>query len=189
MKISRIIVGLCLFALTNSWFLSACNSETSVTPDPTPIVVWEFKNETAFDTVYPEGWTSEIIRQGILVFAPEDVAYELVPGPTMTVILESPRGFADVEEGLDHFLEFGPLREDYILTSEIKPIQLGQYDGLQVGIAREATEMFIAMKGVITAAETGKSNIYYFVATAPDEQWEQSWPQFLAILQNVNFNE
>jgi hypothetical protein len=175
--------------LTTAWLLLGCHSETSVTPSPTPIVVWEYKNETAFDTVFPEGWTNEIIRQGILVFAPEEVAYELVPGPTMTVILESPRGFNNVEEGLDHFLEFGPLRANYVITSEIKPVQLGQYDGLQVGVSREETEMLIAMKGVITAAETEKNNIYYFVATAPEEEWEQSWPQFLAILQNVHFNE
>ena len=189
MRVLRRIIGLCILLITTAWSLLGCNSETSVTPDPTPIVVWEYKNETAFDTVYPEGWVSDILRQGILVFSPEEVAYELVPGPTMTVILEPPRGFADVEEALDHFLEFGPLRQDYVITSEIKPIQLGQYEGLQVGVAREATEMFIAMKGVITAAETGKSNIYYFVATAPEEQWEQGWPQFLAILQNVHFNE
>jgi hypothetical protein len=188
MKVTRIFVGLFIFLMT-AWSLSACNSEKDETPDSTPIVVWEYKNETAFDTVYPQGWTSEVIRTGIMVFAPEEVAYDLVPGPTMTVILEAPRGFSDAAEGLDHFLEFGPLREGYVITSEIAPTQLGQYDGIQVGVEREATEMFIAMKGVITAAETAKSNIYYFVATAPTEQWDQNWPLFLAIVQNVNFNE
>ncbi len=189
MKVTRIIIGLYVFFLITAWSLSACNSVENDSPDSTPIVVWEYKNETAFDTVYPEGWTSEVIRQGILVFSPPDVAYDLIPGPTMMVILEFPKGFADVEEALNHFLEFGPSRDGYAITSQLVPTQLGQYDGLQVQVEREAEEIYIAMKGVITAAKTAKGNFYYFVATAPTEQWEQSWPQFLAILQNVNFNE
>ena len=65
--------------------------------------------------------------------------------------------------------------------------KLGQYSGLRVSVERQSTEEDIAMKGVITAAFTENSTLYYFIATAPTDQWDQNWPKMLAILQNVNF--
>jgi len=171
-------------------FSSGCNSDLDNTPESTPILVWEYKNEIAFDTVYPQGWEQSLIRKGFLVFAPPEVAYQDESGPTMSIMRESPLGFPDsLEEDLNHFLEFGPLREDYFLISDINPVKIGQYDGLEVAVEREATEMFIAMKSVISITRTDSGSLYTLIATAPTEQWDESWPLLLAISQNVTFNE
>lgn len=176
--------------ILGTWALTACNSNNVETPETTPIVVWEYKNETAFDTVYPEGWEQSVLRGGFLAFAPPQVAFDSEPGPSMSVLRDPPGvSFSSLQEEMDHFLEFGPLREDYFLTSEIIPVEIGQYGGLEVQVEREATEMFIAMKGLITITRADSGALYTFIATAPSEQWEESYPLFLAILQNVAFNE
>jgi ABC-type dipeptide/oligopeptide/nickel transport system permease component len=36
--------------------------------------------------------------------------------------------------------------------------------------------------------KTDSGYIYYFIATAPTEDWDESWPEFLAILENVEFH-
>lgn len=170
--------------------LNASCTPSDDTPKPTQIIVWEYKNDTAFDTVYPEGWEQTIIREGFLVFAPPEVAYDSEAGPTMSILREGPLGVPDsVEEELNHFLEFGPLREDYSLISDIVPVEIGQYEGLEVAVERQATEMYLAMKGVISVVRTDSGSLYTFIATAPTDQWDANWPLLLAISQNVTFNE
>jgi hypothetical protein len=189
-QVSKITIVLFVLMLGTSWFLSSCNSDTDTTAEKTPILVWEYKNQTAFDTVYPQGWEYFIVREGIMVFAPDEVTYEAESGPSMTILREAPGvSFAPLREELDHFLEYGPLREDYILTSEVTPVDIGGYEGLEVAIEREATEMFIPMKGVIYVVRADSGALYTFIASAPTEQWDQNWPLLLVISQNINFNE
>jgi hypothetical protein len=185
------VISSWLFLFVGLVFFSAgCVSSGDATPEATPIMVWEYENRTAFDTVYPEGWDVSLIREGFLVFSPPEVAYESVAGPTMSILrtgaLEGP---GTVKEELDHFLEFGPLREDYVLISSINPVKIGQYDGLEVAVEREATEMFLAMKSVISVVKTDSGSLYTFVATAPTDQWDENWPLLLSISQNISFNE
>ena len=169
---------------------SGCKSDLTSTLESTPILVWEYSNEVAFDTVYPEGWEHYIIRVGFSVFSPPEVAYQNESGPTMSVIRETPFGVpGTLEEEVNQFLEFGPLREEYFLISDINPVKIGQYDGLEVAVEREASEMFLAMKSVISITRTDSGSLYTFIATAPTEQWDESWPLLLAISQNVTFNE
>ncbi|OGO16879.1 MAG: hypothetical protein A2Z14_01790 [Chloroflexi bacterium RBG_16_48_8] len=172
------------------WMLSGCTSDSDSPPETTPILVWEYKNQTAFDTVYPEGWEYGIIREGFIVFAPPNVAYDSESGPSMSILREAPGVLiSSLQEELDHFLEYGPLREDYFLISEVNPVTIGQYDGLEVAVERESTEMFIAMKAMIYVIRTDSGSLYTFMATAPTEQWEESWPLLSAIIQNGTFNE
>jgi len=172
------------------WILSACTKETDTPTKPTPIVVHEYENPTAFDVVYPQGWEYGIIREGFIAFAPPNVAYDTESGPVMSILREEPTGaISSLEEELNHFLEFGPLREDYFLISDIHPVTIGQYDGLEVAVEREATEMFIAMKATLSVVRTESGSLYTFIATAPTEQWEESLPFFSAMMQNVTFNE
>jgi len=180
-----------LFLFVGLLIVSAgCVSTENATPKATPIIVWEYENETAFDTVYPEGWEVSLIREGFLVFAPPNVAYDSEAGPTMSVLRTSPLGGAgSLEDELNHFLDFGPLREDYFLTSDINPVKIGQYDGLEVAVEREAKDMYLAMKSVISMVRAENGSLYTFVATAPADQWDESWPLLLAISQNINFNE
>jgi hypothetical protein len=192
MKMRQVIkfVFLWMVFILGTWALSACNSTDIEPPEETPIVVWEYKNETAFDTVYPEGWEQSVLREGFLAFAPPKVALDSEPGPSMSVLRDPPgASYSSLQEEMDHILEFGPLREDYFLTSEVTPVEIGQYGGLEVNIEREATEMFIAMKGIITITRTDSGSLYTFIATAPSEEWEESYPLFLAILDNITFNE
>lgn len=177
---------LCLGLL---WLTAGCTPSDS-TPKPTPIMVWEYKNTKAFETVYPEGWEYTMMREGFLVFASPNVAYDSEAGPTMSIIRESPLELpGSLEDELNHFLEFGPMREDYFLISDISPVKIGQYDGLEVAVEREAEDIFMAMKSVISVIRTESGSLYTFIATAPTEQWAESWPLLLAISQNVTFNE
>jgi hypothetical protein len=189
-QVSRYKLLMIVFLVGTSWVLSSCTSNQQDDSKVTPIPVWEYKNETAFDTVYPEGWVQDIIFQGFLAFAPPEVAYESESGPSMSILREPyNRLISPLEEELNHFLEYGPLREDYFLISSISPIKIGQYDGLEVALEREATEMFIAMKSVISVTQTDSGSLYTFIATAPTEQWDDSWPLLLTITQNITFNE
>lgn len=184
------VIYLLILLVSTSGVLSSCTSRTETTPKATPILVWEFKNETAFETVYPEGWVQDIIRQGFMVFAPQEVAFESESGPSMSIIREPFDGLmSSLEEELNHFLEYGPLREDYFLISDINPVEMGQYDGLEVAVEREADEMFIAMKSVISVIRTDSGSLYTFIAAAPTEKWDESWPLLLTITQNITFNE
>jgi hypothetical protein len=189
-QVSITIIVWLVFILSVSGIISACNSGPEEDPSSTPIVVWEFKNQTAFDTVYPEGWENFIVKEGFLVFGPHGVTYLGESGPTMSIIRQPPgTSLPSLEEELSHFLEFGPLREDYFLISDINDVKMGQYDGLEVAVEREATEMFIAMKGVISVVKTESGSLYTFIATAPADQWDASWPLLLTITQNITFNE
>ena len=189
-RVSKVVFVWVTLCMSMMVFSTGCNSVSDATPKATPIMVWEYENKTAFDTVYPEGWEQTIIREGFLVFSPPEVAYESASGPTMSVLRTSPLGLpGTVREELDHFLEFGPLREEYVLISDIVPVKIGQYEGLEVALEREATEMYIAMKSVISVVRTESGSLYTFVATAPTEEWDESWPLLLAISQNVTFNE
>ena len=67
-------------------------------------------------------------------------------------------------------------------------MQIGQCEGLKIGVEREATEMHIPMKGGIVVVRTDSGRLYTSIATASTEQWGQSYPQFRAISQNVTFN-
>ncbi len=170
--------------------LSACDSNPENTPEVTPLPVWKFENEMTFNTVYPAGWSAEVMKEGFLVFSPPEVGYDGNPGPSMTVLREVPESIAfSLEEELDHFLQFGPLREDYTVSSPNTPFQVGEYEGIRVGVERQASDIYISMKGVIVAVKTESATLYYFIATAPSEQWEESWPLLLAMMQNVTFNE
>jgi hypothetical protein len=125
-----------------------------------------------------------------LVFASPEVAFELEAGPPMSILREPLDGLiSPLEEELNHYLEFGPLRDDYSLTSSINPVKIGQYDGLEVAVEREATEIYIAMKLAISITRTDSDNLYTFIATAPTEQWNDSWPLLLTITQNITFSE
>jgi hypothetical protein len=170
--------------------LSACESNTEKLPEATSLPVWVFQNEKTFNTVYPEGWSEEVVKEGFLVFSPPEVGYEGNPGPSLTVLRQVPERIAfSLEEEFNHFLEFGPLREDYTISSPNTPFQVGEYEGIRVGVERQASDIYISMKGVIVAVKTKSATLYYFIATAPTEQWEESWPLLLAIIQNVTFNE
>jgi hypothetical protein len=189
-QVARIKFVIVILLMSTSWVLSSCTSGETQIPKPTPILVQEYKNETAFDTVYPQGWVVDIIRQGYLAFAPSDVAYESAPGPSMSILRKPFDGLTTtLEDELNHFLEFGPLREDYFFISDINPVEIGQYDGLEVALERDATEMYIAMKTVISMTRTDSGSLYTFIATAPTEQWDESWPLLLTITQNITFNE
>jgi hypothetical protein len=189
-QLARIKFLFFVLLMSTSWVLSSCTSDNGNVPKPTPILVWEYKNETAFDTVYPQGWVNDVLREGYLAFAPSDVAYDSAPGPSMSILREPFDGImTPLEDELNHFLEFGPLREDYFFISDINPVEIGQYDGLEVALEREATEMFIAMKTVISMTRTDSGSLYTFIATAPTEQWDESWPLLLTITENITFNE
>jgi hypothetical protein len=167
--------------------LSSCENSTEE-PPPTPIPVVEYSNETSFDTVYPSDWVETILGTGFLIFSPVDVAYEGVPGPSLTVRMIPP-GFSapTLEEDFDRFLKFGPLRGDYAQNTDIQNVKVGQYRGLRVEVERKETDEFIAMKGVIVAVWTENTTVYYFIATAPTEIWDLNWPKMQAILQNLTF--
>jgi hypothetical protein len=166
----------------------ACKGPVEDVPSSTPIPVVEYTNETSFDTVYPSDWVETVLGTGFLVFSPIEVAYEGLPGPSITVRMIPP-GFSapTLEEDMQRFLEFGPLRGDYVQNTDIQSAKVGQYSGLRVEVEREAADEFIAMKGVIVAVWTENTTVYYFIATAPTEQWDQNWPKMQAILQNLQF--
>ncbi len=169
--------------------LSACNTAAEDVTSPTPIPVVEYKNETSFDTVYPVDWVETILTQGFLIFSPVNVAYQGEIGPSVTVRMIAP-GFSSspqLEEDFNNFLTRGPFQGDYEQTSEILNVKLGQYSGLRVFVERQQAGEIIAMKGMITAVFTQNGTSYYFIATAPIEQWDQNWPKMQAILQNVKF--
>lgn len=108
----------------------------------------------------------------------------------MTVYRIAPEGAAgELDEELEQFLERGPLRDQYFLTSEILEASLGQYAALRVEFEREAIEELNAMIGTIVSARVASRAVYHFVATAPTEQWAESWPLMASVLQSVSFNE
>lgn len=182
-RICKVFLPLIGFVL----LVSACETVPPETK-ATPIPVVEYNNETSFDTVYPSDWVETVLGTGFLVFSPIEVAYEGNPGPSLTVRMIPP-GFSapTLEEDFQRFLEFGPLRGNYVQNTEIDSVKVGQYSGLRVEVEREASGEEIAMTGVIVAVWTENTTVYYFIGTAPTEVWDQNWPKMQAILQNLHF--
>ena len=182
-------VTLVLLLAIAALILSGCTPE-SEPPEATPVLVQEFTATSAFELLYPVNWINNLIRPGLLVFGPVEVVSLNAPGPSVTVYRISPLGAAgELDEELGQFLERGPLSEQFFLTSEVLEASLGQYAALRVEFEREAIEELNALTGYIVSARVASRAVYHFVATAPSEQWAESWPLMASVLQSVSFNE
>lgn len=179
------IVAICFLIL-----VTACDQVTEEAPEPTPVRVQRYTESTALELYYPVNWISNLVDQGLLVVAPVEVISISEPGPSVTIYRIPPEKVAfSLEEHLDRFLENGPIEDGYTLNSEADASSLGQYSALRADFRRDAGEDFIGMMGYIVSVKVASGAIYHFVATTPIEQWEESWPLFSAIFQNVTFNE
>lgn len=165
----------------------------SLEPTPTRVGMYVYSNPTAFDMHYPAGWTNNIVKQGVMVIAPPEVASLDAPGPSVTIYRVGP-GFSDpdldLNVQLEEFLNRGPLSQGFVISSEILPRDLGQYSGYTADIEREETaEGLNAMHGRIVVVRADTKALYYVMATAPSEMWEDNVVFFTAIYQSMLFNE
>ena len=180
-----------------SWLIPGGGGPLDNTPDPEPtptrLGAYAYSNPTAFDMLYPAGWTNNVVRLGVMVIAPPEVFSLDVPGPSVTIYRVSP-GFSDPDLALDiqlqQFLERGPFREGFEIRSEIAPRDLGQYAGFTVDIEREETgDGLDAVRGRVVVIRADTAALYYVMATAPTEMWADNVVFFAAIYESMHFNE
>ena len=149
----------------------------------------EYENPAAFDMLVPQGWRSEIIAPGIIAFAePESLNLGLEePAPSMVVFRQEPDGRFELNEHFDHYLESGPLRTGFKKLNDINEFKLGGRDGFAADVVLNAEEQ--SVRSFVVSTETVEGFNYYFTATAPDNEWDNWWPTFQAMIGSITFNE
>ena len=167
-----------LFALVILIFLLI--AVTGCTPEPARSQAVEtvpfirFEETQAFHTLYPSGWEAYILDKGIVLFAPPEVLEDKVPGPSLTVYRDAPADSIETLSVLmDHFLDNGPMRADYLLTSSIQNTEVNGVQGLMVDF--ESTDPGDQIKGRIEMVRLDNQAVYYFIASAPHDVWDQEW--------------
>jgi len=146
-----------------------------------------FEKTQAFSTIYPAGWEAVILETGIIVFAPQEVFKSEAAGPSLTVYRDAPAdSMESPAELLDHFLELGPLREGFLVEPSLET----EIDGVPgLTAAFSSTSSDLPLQGCIAMVRLENNAVYYFVAAAPRQQWDQEWFYLEQIIHQTTFNE
>ena len=182
-----------IFALL---FLIACQTPPEPTPAPTPnITMARFENEFGFDILYPAHWTTDLLRQGMMVFGLQETLFKGEAGP-MVMVLRVPT--AQVHGNLDgefrHFLDFGPHRDGYTADGEVRSIEINGRPAFVVdmsfeGVEAEGEEFRLPMNAYIAGVEAQSGAVYIISGTAPTEQWPQNEQAIKVMVGSIELNE
>ncbi len=161
-------------------------------PTSTPRPVVKYENSVAFDMLHPVEWTHMVISEGLLVFGETQTVQQTLPGASITVFRQSPISVGgDLNEMFQHYMDNGPRATGFDVILDSQPMELGGREALSSEVIREADsgENIDAVRSFIIATQVESGFFYIFTATAPTELWEQHWPDFQIVFNNIVFNE
>jgi hypothetical protein len=185
---TRSLPALLLLALL---LLVACEKDGDAPPATLPpLEVTTYKNEAAFDLLYPADWSYQVMREGIMLFGEEEVLFQQEAGASVVFYrIPANTGREDLPESFAHFMDNGPLRTGYEETSELQSVQLDGREALAVSVKRDEAETQPAVQAYILGTRTESGSIYIISATAPSDEWNRHWPAFQVLVQSIHFNE
>ncbi len=163
--------------------------------DALPPLTQTFDRSAAFAMSYPETWYAELLDLGLLLFAEIETLFnpdDPQPGPSIVVYRTKTLTSYPLEEGLERYLDQGPLRNDHFaLVGKITPATLDGYDARAAVVeGREFSNPDNPlMRSYILAVKISKEVFYIFSASAPAEDWEEDWPLMQAILASADIRE
>ncbi len=163
--------------------------EAGVTPTATRLQ--QYTNEVAFEILYPVDWQNVIVRQGIIIFGTPG-AVNLTSAsvePSMLVFRQLPDERFSLEEEFARFMEVGPLGSNFELLGEQTTTELDGREGIRVMVQRAEQEELDAARSVIVALRADNGFNYYFVATAPEIEFDLWLPTFELMFLSITINE
>ena len=163
--------------------------EAGITPTATRLQ--QYSNEVAFDMLYPVDWQNVIVRQGIIIFGTPgavNLTSQSVE-PSMLVYRQLPDERFSLEEEFARFMDVGPLDSGFELMGEQTGTDVDGREGIRVMVQRGEYEELDPARSVILAARADNGFNYYFVATAPEVEFDLWLPTFELMFSSVVINE
>lgn len=170
--------------------LSACGeivaNPATVTPE---FSFQQYRNEAAFEMLYPTTWNFDLIQEGLIAFAHPDAL--TLDTETLQANVVVFRQSADprftVEDDLTHYLESGPLGAGFVRVDEAPQLLVDAPASASAMVVRDSAEN--PATSFVIVARTDSGALYTLTATAPQHGWDFWWPHFQIMLSSVKFNE
>lgn len=166
--------------------LVACSNS-----DALPALSNTYRNPTAFNFNYPEGWEYSIPVQGLLILG-EPQTLEGTPGPTFTVQRSLQLAQSEsLEAALETYLRRGPLREDrfWTTTEEITTVEFNGRDALRTTLQGADFDDAPQADLTVIATKVEDGPTYFFIVAIPLDDLEQYEAIMDAILDTVEIVE
>ena len=187
---------LLLLASVLALFMAACQGEAA-TADAEELVYQQYNTGYGFAMLYPQTWTSSLLRQGLMAFGEsEDVAASTAAGSaaeTVVVFRRDPQGYASLEEEFTRYVEGGPEASGFLIADGIRETSLDDRPAFEVMVKtdpelvesedRPDTTLYI----IAAYADNGVT--YYVTATAPTAEWETMWPIYQIMIASFEILE
>lgn len=164
---------------------------TACTPSSTVTLNRQFESN-AFTFHYPDGWRHQIPQPNILFLAsPEVLAQQ--SGATVAIQRSIPlsSGADTLEDALTIYLERGPLRSDraWAIVEEAQSTQLDTYEALKLVVEGSESAGTLPMRSEIYILLADSGFFFIVTLTAPQEQWDDVSPIFVAIIDSIDILE
>ncbi|MEM7335137.1 MAG: hypothetical protein AAF490_23870 [Chloroflexota bacterium] len=186
----KLLWGFVIFALVGVGCQNPSPNGPNEAATPTPIQMQVFESDAPITLLYPVDWQFMLPRQGILIFGEEQTLFKSQPGAVFTVLrVPNHQVHGDLEGEFNHYLDFGPRRDNYQEIEEVAEITIGERKALTVRMNFPGDDERLPFETNITAVETESGAVYILSETAPSDVWEEHQASFSAILGSISFKE
>lgn len=158
---------------------------------PTTPRLQQYSNPVAFDILYPTNWQNVVVRQGLIVFGTPgatNLTSESVE-PSMLVYRQLPNENLNLNEEFERFVELGPLASGFEIVEEQQEMDVAEREGYRLLVRRDKQEELDAARSIIMAAQADNGLNYYFIATAPEAEFDLWRPTFELMFASIEINE
>ena len=176
------------FAITAVLVISEQNSTTETNPELPPLQ--RFDLSAAFQFSYPTDWQYRIPQLNLLVAAPPDTISGAMPGPSITIERVALPLRSSLEEGLDIYLNNGPLAsDDGWQASPAQALTIGERPALSSRLTRPSNETNPGMCLEIFITRAQNLFPYIITSSAPLDDCQAYDALFAAIVASISIQE